>query len=92
MRTRSLTLKELEDILHLLKNGFTYKKDNVMRHYRPKLKMYFLLSFQVNTGLRIGDILSLKKKDIINSRINIIEQKTKKLYPVLILKIRVLQF
>ena len=79
MRTRSLTLKELEDILHLLKNGFTYKKDNVMRHYRPKLKMYFLLSFQVNTGLRIGDILNLKKRDIIDSRINIVEQKTKKI-------------
>ena len=62
MKTRSLTLKELNDILYLLKNGFTYKKDNVMRHYRPKLKMYFLLSFQVNTGLRIGDILSLKKR------------------------------
>ena len=78
MKTRSLTLKELNDILNLLKNGFTYKKDNVMRTYRPKLKMYFVLSFQANTGLRIGDILSLRKKDITNSRIDIVEQKTKK--------------
>lgn len=78
MKTRSLTLKELNDILTLFKNGFTYRKNNISKTFRPKLKIYFLLLFQVNTGLRIGDVLNLKKKDIINSRIDIIERKTKK--------------
>lgn len=33
---------------------------------------------QLNTGLRIGDVLSLKRKNIINGFLNIQEQKTSK--------------
>ena len=80
MKTRALTLKELNNILVLLKTGFTYKDidRNKIRTFRSKIKIYYLLFFQVNTGLRVGDILRLRKKDILNARINIIEQKTKK--------------
>lgn len=78
MKTRALTLKELNNILDLLKNGFTYRDSEKIRIFRSKDKIYYLLFFQVNTGLRVGDILRLKKKHILNSRINITEQKTKK--------------
>ena len=78
MKTRALNYKELNSILDLLKHGFTYKDDHKIRTFRSKRKIYFLLLFQVNTGLRVGDILKLRKKDILNSRINITEQKTKK--------------
>ena len=66
MKTRSLTLKELNDILTLFKSGFTYRRNNISKTFRPKLKIYFLLLFQLNTELRIGYVLILKKKNIIN--------------------------
>lgn len=78
MKTRALTFKELDNILNLFKYGFTYKDNNKIRTFRAKKKIYYLLLFQVNTGLRVGDILKLRKKDILNSRIDITEQKTKK--------------
>ena len=78
MKTRALTFKELNSILDLLKYGFHYKEDQKVRTFRAKKKIYYLLLFQVNTGLRVGDILQLRRKDILNSRINITEQKTKK--------------
>ena len=91
MKTRALTFKELNNILDLLKYGFHYKEDQKVRTFRAKKKIYYLLLFQVNTGLRIGDILQLRRKDILNSRINITEQKTKKICPVLIPKILIMQ-
>ena len=78
MKTRALTMKELNSILDLIKHGFTYKDEEKVRIFRSKKKIYYLLLFQVNTGLRIGDILQLRRKDILNSRIDITEQKTKK--------------
>ena len=78
MKTRALTFKELNSILDLLKYGFHYKEDQKVRTFRAKKKIYYLLLFQVNTGLRVGDILQLRRKDILNSRINITEQKTHK--------------
>ncbi len=91
MKTRALTFKELNSILDLLKYGFHYKEDQKVRTFRAKKKIYYLLSFQVNTGLRVGDILQLRRKDILNSRINITEQKTKKICPVLTRKILIMQ-
>ena len=78
MRTRALTLEEAVKILELIKNGFKYIENGKNKIFRPKENLYYILLFQINTGLRIGDILSLKRKDISTGRIDIIEKKTKK--------------
>ena len=45
---------------------------------RANPQIYLICFIQLNTGLRIGDVLNLKVRDITNGRIDIVEQKTGK--------------
>lgn len=49
----------------------TYFKENNQRNY-------ILYVFGIETGLRISDMLPLRKKDVIGSHLNMVEKKTKK--------------
>lgn len=59
----------------LCRNGYFSKN----LKFRPNLQIYLIILIQLNTGLRIGDVLALKRKNINNSFLNIKEQKTNKI-------------
>lgn len=46
---------------------------------RPNKQIYLIFLIQLNTGLRIGDVLILKKKNFNNNFIHLKEQKTGKI-------------
>lgn len=77
-KTRALSKEEFESVVSTIKYGFTYKGIKVQPN--PKIATAFVV--QANSGLRIGDLLQLRLKDIVkeNGRyhFNIVEQKTKK--------------
>ena len=76
--TRAITLEELRTVLTTMNDGFTYNNVN----YRSNDRIASILLLQANIGLRIGDMLNLRRIDIIREqeryRLNIIEQKTGK--------------
>ena len=74
MKTRALEKYELEKVFNYIKNGGN--RNGVRIRANPQI--YLICFIQLNTGLRIGDVLSLKVKDIISGKIDIIEQKTGK--------------
>lgn len=74
MKTRALEKEELEKIFSYIKKG---GNENGVK-IRANPQIYLICFIQLNTGLRIGDVLSLKVKDIIGGKIDIIEQKTGK--------------
>lgn len=74
MKTRALEKYELEKVFNYIKNG-GYR--NGVR-IRANPQIYLICFIQLNTGLRIGDVLNLKVRDITNGRIDIVEQKTGK--------------
>lgn len=74
MKTRALEKYELEKVFNYIKNGGN--RNGVRIRANPQI--YLICFIQLNTGLRIGDVLSLKVKDIIGGKIDIIEQKTGK--------------
>ena len=74
MKTRALEKNELEKVFSYIKRG---GNGNGVR-IRANPQIYLICFIQLNTGLRIGDVLNLKVKDIIDGRIDIVEQKTGK--------------
>lgn len=74
MRTKALENCELEKVFNYIKNGGSGNGIKI----RGNLQIYLICFIQVNTGLRIGDVLNLKAKDIIGGRLDIVEQKTGK--------------
>lgn len=77
-KCRALSREEYESVVSTIKYGFTYKGIKV----QPNSKIATAFVVQANTGLRIGDLLQLKLKDIVREsgryHFNIVEQKTKK--------------
>lgn len=73
-KTRALEKKQYKEIIETIRNGFL--------NVRPNNQVATCLVLEANLGARIGDILSLKKDDIIRDgdryRLDIVEQKTKK--------------
>lgn len=59
----------------MCRNGYYGDKVKI----RSNLQIYLIFLLQLNTGLRIGDVLALKRKNLNNSTLNIQEQKTKKM-------------
>lgn len=74
MKTRALEKNELELIFNYIKNGGSKGETRI----RGNVQIYLICLVQLNTGLRIGDVLNLKVKDIITGKLNIVEQKTGK--------------
>lgn len=74
MKTKALEKDELITIFKYIKNGGNRNGIKI----RANFQIYLICFIQLNTGLRIGDVLNLKVKDIINGRIDVIEQKTGK--------------
>ena len=74
MKTRALEKEELKIVFKYIKNGGYRNGIKV----RGNQQIYLICFIQLNTGLRIGDVLNLKVKDIIGGRIDVIEQKTGK--------------
>lgn len=58
----------------MCKNGYYDKNISI----RPNKQIYLIFLIQLNTGLRIGDVLGLKKKNFNNNFIYLKEQKTGK--------------
>lgn len=75
---RAITKKEYKEIIGLIEEGFVYMQDNKLKSFRPNPRLVLILEVQANLGLRIGDILNLTTTNISNSRLDIIEQKTRK--------------
>lgn len=77
-KCRALSKEEYESVVSTIKYGFEYKGIKV----QPNVKIATAFVVQANTGLRIGDLLQLKLKDIVKEsgryHFNIVEQKTKK--------------
>lgn len=80
IKTRAVTRTELMQITDALKSGFIMP-DGTRVHPNDRISTALIL--QSNLGLRIGDLLKMRLCDIIQEsgryRLNIIEEKTKKL-------------
>ena len=77
-KTRALSKEEYEKIIETIQYGFIYNGIKVQPN--PRIATAFVV--QANTGLRIGDLLNLRLKDIVKEsgryHFNIKEEKTKK--------------
>lgn len=60
-KTRALSKEEFEKIIETIQYGFTYKGEKV----KPNSRIATAFIIQANTGLRIGDVLRLRLKDIV---------------------------
>lgn len=78
VRTRILTKEEFEKIVEVISYGFEVEG----RKVKPNPRMAALCIVQANTGLRIGDLLRLRLRDIVREggryHLQIIESKTHK--------------
>lgn len=78
-KTMALTQAQFEQIIALIKTGFT---TSAGKQVKPNIRIATALTLQANLGLRIGDIIALRLRDIIadggRMRLNIVEEKTKK--------------
>ena len=75
MKTRALKFDELETVFLFIKSGV--RKNGIMVRANPQVHLICLI--QLNTGLRIGDVLSLRVNDFVDGRLSIREQKTGKI-------------
>lgn len=77
-KTRALSTEEFELIIKTMKNGFTHNGVEC----KPNNRIATILIMQANLGIRIGDLLKLRPRNIIKEgkryRLNIIEEKTGK--------------
>lgn len=77
-KTRALSKEEYEKIIETIQYGFIYNGIKIQPN--PRIATAFVV--QANTGLRIGDLLNLRLKDIVKEsgryHFNIREEKTKK--------------
>ncbi|MDU1372998.1 MAG: tyrosine-type recombinase/integrase [Staphylococcus epidermidis] len=78
MKTKALTTEEYKLIIDTLRSNFKYND----KEFRANNRIATALVIQSNLGLRIGDVLGLRLKDIIKDgdryRLDIIEEKTQK--------------
>lgn len=75
MKTRALKFDELEIIFLFIKSGVRRNGIKV----RANAQVHLICLIQLNTGLRIGDVLSLKVSDFVDGKLSIKEQKTGKI-------------
>lgn len=77
-KTRALTTEEYKLIIDTLRSNFKYGD----KEFRANNRVATALVIQSNLGLRIGDVLGLKLKDIVKDgnryRLDITEEKTQK--------------
>lgn len=77
-KTIALDMEQYKQIIKIIQEGFEFDDVKI----RSNIRIATILVLQANLGLRIGDILNLKLKDITKDgdryRLNIIEQKTLK--------------
>ena len=77
-RTRALSIEEYELIIRTIRTGFRHNDIE----FKPNIRIATILIMQANLGIRIGDLLKLRPRDIIKEgkryRLNIIEEKTGK--------------
>lgn len=80
MRTRPLNTEEFIEIISLIKEGFEYTdENNSNRIFYPNERIALALKTQALTGLRIGDIITLKLENFKDGYIYIREEKTDKI-------------
>lgn len=81
-KTVALSAEDYREIITAIQNGFEYEQDGKQKKFRANIQLATVLQLEANTGMRIGDILSLTmaniKKDGCRHRLDIIEQKTGK--------------
>lgn len=74
----ALTIPQYDNIINTIKTGFIHEN----KQCRINNQLATILVLEANMGMRIGDILKLKLRDIIKDgdryRLNIIEEKTTK--------------
>lgn len=71
IKTRALKFDELEIIFLFIKSGVRRNGIKV----RANAQVHLICLIQLNTGLRIGDVLSLKVSDFVDGKLSIREQK-----------------
>lgn len=76
--TRPLELEEYNQIINLIKNGFTYDDYDKVRKFRPNRQVALALILEANLGIRISDVMQLKVSTFRSGKLNIKEKKTKK--------------
>lgn len=81
-KTVALSAEDYREIITAIQNGFEYEQDGKQKKFRANIQLATVLQLEANTGMRIGDILSLTmaniKKDGCRYRLDVIEQKTGK--------------
>lgn len=75
---RPLTEEEYDNIIKLLRSGFTTMKDGKEVFIRPNEKVALALVLEASIGLRISDVLKLKVSHF-QKKLEIREKKTNKL-------------
>lgn len=76
--TEALTEEQFTSIMKVVKEGFTYTIEDSNKNFRPNTKLFTVLLTQATTGLRIGDIVKIKPRNIIGNNIRLVEEKTGK--------------
>ena len=83
--TNIIDNESLKEVVHLIRNGYT-DLDGVP--HKPNPQIATILILQANMGCRIGDIVNMRKEDIVFDsnawKLNIIEEKTGKARPFII--------
>lgn len=79
MATRPIELKEYQEVIRLISEGFNYSLDGLEKTFRPNYQVSLSLQLQASLGLRIGDVLALQLKNFKNDKLEIKEDKTDKL-------------
>lgn len=79
MTTRPVEVKEYQEIIGLMNEGFTYEVAGKEKTFRPNYQVSLALQLQASLGLRIGDVLDLKLNSFKNGKLEILEGKTDKL-------------
>lgn len=78
-KTVAVTQEEYQMIIKVIQEGFVGEDG---KHFRPNQRLAVILVLEANLGLRIGDLLDLRLRDIIRDgnryRLDIREQKTGK--------------
>ena len=75
---RYITEEQFISIMNVVKEGFTYTIEDSQKRFRPNRKLFTVLLTQATTGLRIGDIVNIKPRNIVGNNIRLIEEKTGK--------------
>lgn len=79
MATRPVEIKEYQEIIGLMNEGFPYEVEGKEKVFRPNYQVSLALQLQASLGLRIGDVLDLRLNSFKNGKLEIMEGKTDKL-------------